>query len=654
MVLPSPKLDDRTFQDLVNETKRLIPRYCPEWTDHNVSDPGVTMIELFAYMVDILLYRVNRVPERNYIKWLEMLGLRLLPPRPARTDITIYLTGPQPDAVTIPMGTQVGTVRTESQNAIVFSTDTDRTIYVPTVSGILVKRGQNPFSDYMQVMENPVLNLGIFQDPPQPNDALYFGYHEDLSGHILRISLKIPEIEGTGVIPEDPPIAWEFWDGREWIRAFKESDTTRALNQDGDVVLHIPYNAKPRDIDGHVAFWIRLRATSPEEQRKQRGYSAAPRIDDVHTESLGGIVPASQVESIENEVIGRSTGQRGQEWPLSYSPVIERRAGEYLEVQNEKGEYIPWQEVDDFGGSKPGDLHYTLDSHTGMIRFGPTIRDAGGREIQYGTIPEAGAQMRFTKYRTGGGLKGNVGKNSVTILKSSIPYVAEVRNAAPAIGGEDAETLEMLMVRGPQMLRARSRAVTTEDYEYLAIQATPEVARARTIPPTPEEVASGKGVIKVLLVPESDRTDSPIPPPELRLGERALEEIMVLLNERRIVTSEVKLDAPPYRFVSVEVDVTARKRTNKEALDDTITRKLYTLINPVNGGPDGEGWPWGRSLYHSEITSLVQGVDGVEYVEAVRFFVIDTVTGTRSKVDGTITCPPNGLLASFNHAVNVK
>ncbi|HYO48753.1 MAG TPA: putative baseplate assembly protein, partial [Chloroflexia bacterium] len=67
MVLPVPKLDDRSFQDLVNETKRLIPRYCPEWTDHNVSDPGVTMIELVAYMVDLLLYRINRVPERNYI-----------------------------------------------------------------------------------------------------------------------------------------------------------------------------------------------------------------------------------------------------------------------------------------------------------------------------------------------------------------------------------------------------------------------------------------------------------------------------------------------------------------------------------------------------------------------------------------------------------
>ena len=654
MVLPAPKLDDRTFQDLVNETKRLIPRYCPEWTDHNVSDPGVTMIELFAYMVDILLYRVNRVPERNYIKWLEMLGLKLLPPKPARTDLTFYLTGPQPVPVEIAAGTEVATTRTEQQNAITFSTDYDRTIYVPHLAELFSKRGASPFSDYMQIIENPSLNLGIFQDPPQPHDALYFGYHEDLSGHILRVTLTIPEIEGTGVIPEDPPIAWEFWDGNNWLRAFRESDTTRALNQDGEVVLHIPYQAKPRDIDGRSLFWIRLRATSPEEQKKQRGYSQSPRIHDINTESLGGIVPASQVESIMNEVLGRSNNTRGQEWALSYSPVLDRRPGEHLEVEGDDGEWVIWQEVEDFGASGPEDLHYTLDSLTGMIRFGPSIRDAAGRELHYGAVPAAGRQLRFTQYRTGGGERGNVGKSTVSVLKSSIPYVANVANGGPAIGGEDAETLEMLMVRGPQMLRARSRAITTDDFEHLAMQATPEIARARCIPPTPEEVAAGRGIIKVLLVPESDKVEEAIPPTELRLGERALEEVMEFLNERRMVTAQVQLDAPPYRYVAAEVDVIARKRANKESLDDLITKKLYALINPVNGGPDGDGWPWGRSLFHSEITALVQGIDGVEYVEGVRFFVIDTATGTRSKVDGTITCPPNGLLASFNHNVTVK
>src|SRR4051812_19870390 len=148
MVLPAPKLDDRTFQDLVNETKRLIPRYCPEWTDHNVSDPGVTMIELFAYMVDLLLYRINRVPERNYIKWLDLLGIRLAPPRPARVDLCFFLAAPQPQPVTIPAGTEVATVRTESQEAILFSTEQDLTIQVPHMVACLVNRGEQEYHDY--------------------------------------------------------------------------------------------------------------------------------------------------------------------------------------------------------------------------------------------------------------------------------------------------------------------------------------------------------------------------------------------------------------------------------------------------------------------------------------------------------------------------
>src|SRR3954447_3119224 len=106
MPLPMPSLDDRRFQDIVDELKRLIPRYCPEWTDHNVSDPGVTMIELFAYMVDLLLYRINRVPERNYIKWRGVLGIRRPPPGPARVDLCFFLAAPQPEPVTIPAGTE--------------------------------------------------------------------------------------------------------------------------------------------------------------------------------------------------------------------------------------------------------------------------------------------------------------------------------------------------------------------------------------------------------------------------------------------------------------------------------------------------------------------------------------------------------------------
>src|SRR5688572_2920170 len=105
MALPVPKLDDRRFQDLVDDAKRLVQQRCPEWTDHNVSDPGVTLIETFAFVADQLIYRLNRVPDRTYVKFLELIGVRLFPPTPARTDATFWLTGPQPDVVRIAAGT---------------------------------------------------------------------------------------------------------------------------------------------------------------------------------------------------------------------------------------------------------------------------------------------------------------------------------------------------------------------------------------------------------------------------------------------------------------------------------------------------------------------------------------------------------------------
>ena len=87
MSLPSPNLDDRAFQDFVDEAKRLLQQRAPEWTDNNVADPGVTLIETFAYMVDQLVFRLNKVPELHWIKFLEFLGETLRPPAAAYTTM---------------------------------------------------------------------------------------------------------------------------------------------------------------------------------------------------------------------------------------------------------------------------------------------------------------------------------------------------------------------------------------------------------------------------------------------------------------------------------------------------------------------------------------------------------------------------------------
>ena len=125
MALVVPKLDDRQFQDIVDEAKKRIPHYCKEWTDHNVSDPGVTFIELFAWMTDIILYRLNQVPDLHYIKFMEMFGITLKEPFPASVPVTFWLSAPQTTTVLIPKGTEVASTQTETEKSIIFTTDDD-------------------------------------------------------------------------------------------------------------------------------------------------------------------------------------------------------------------------------------------------------------------------------------------------------------------------------------------------------------------------------------------------------------------------------------------------------------------------------------------------------------------------------------------------
>ncbi|MGZ3440123.1 MAG: baseplate J/gp47 family protein, partial [Polyangia bacterium] len=120
-MIPAPKLDDRTYADIVAEAMRLIPRYCPEWTNHNPSDPGVTVLELTAWMTELILYRLNRVPEKNYLAFLNMIGIRLRSPQPARALVTFDLVEGAEKQV-IKEGTQIATAQAADEDTIIFET----------------------------------------------------------------------------------------------------------------------------------------------------------------------------------------------------------------------------------------------------------------------------------------------------------------------------------------------------------------------------------------------------------------------------------------------------------------------------------------------------------------------------------------------------
>jgi len=122
MSLRPPNLDDRRFDDLLADSLRRIQQSCPGWTDLSPGDPGVVLLEVFAHLTEIMLYRLNRVPEKAYVEFLRLMGVRLEPPAAARVELRFTLARPQGRPVEIPRGTRVGAERGTAGEPPVFVT----------------------------------------------------------------------------------------------------------------------------------------------------------------------------------------------------------------------------------------------------------------------------------------------------------------------------------------------------------------------------------------------------------------------------------------------------------------------------------------------------------------------------------------------------
>ncbi|MGB3256773.1 MAG: putative baseplate assembly protein [Ornithinimicrobium sp.] len=648
-MLPAPNLDDRRFQQLVDDAKRSVQQKCPEWTDHNVSDPGVTLIEAFAHMVDQVIYRLNRVPDRHYVKFLELIGVELRPPSAARGTVTFWLSAPQPQPVLVRTGTEVATARTDLHNPIVFSTLEDLQI-VPTS---FARSGMHPAGG-TAVETTGGLDSGhgftCFSDVPAVDDALLIGLSEAAPSCAVLLRLDCA-VAGVGVDPRRPPLVWEAWNGTGWSACEIDRDETGGLNRPGDVVLHIPTSHAPSIIARQRAGWLRCRLVDAGPDRPT--YTAAPLIRSVTASTIGGSAPMLHAQEVRGDPLGHSDGTPGQRMSLSRRPVVPSAGQTTLEVEV-GSETQSWQEVPHFALSGPGDHHFRIAAHDGEVHFGPAVRQPDGSLRYYGAVPPKGANIVAGSYRTGGGRAGNVAVGQIRVLKTSVPYVARVENRAAAIGGSEPESLEDAKVRGPLLLRSRGRAVTAEDFEGLAREVAPDAARVQCVAADRPEDAGG---IRLLVVPHvaSDEVGrvrrTALDPPEATLA-----RISERLDERRLVGTRLAVVPPEYVWLTAVVSLSARPREDRDAVQTDVLRALYRHFHPLIGGPHGNGWPFGRAVQAHEVNAALAGVQGVDMSQevSVALFPAEADTGRRQAAVASVEIPATALIYSYEHQVRVR
>ena len=647
MALPSPNLDDRRFQQFVDDAKRYIQQRAPEWTDHNVSDPGVTLVETVAHMADQIVYRLNRVPDKNHLAFLDLVGITLFPPSAARTDVTFWLSAPQEEPVQVPLGTEVATMRTEGEEAVVFATERELAV-VPTALRHLVvqHRGKQVVDRTHDLAEGN--HVMCFAESPDPGDSMLFGLTAAVPHCALALELD-SRVDGVGVDPRQPPLVWEAWTADGWQVCEVDRDGTGGLNRPGAVVLHIPGGHTLSRNGGQEAGWLRCRVTEPHPD--QPFYTTSPTVRSAEAFTIGGTTTVVHADTVHDEALGESTGLPGQRLRLAHTPVVGDNPPLLLQTAEHEG-WTDWQVVPHFAASGPYDRHITLDAATGELAFGPAVREPDGSLRQYGMVAPKGSVIRARRYRTGGGRSGNVARGAVQILRSSIPYVSEVVNREAARGGVDGETVQEAKTRAPITLRAQERAVTLRDYEELSRRAAPETARITCL--EGDEGEHGAYAVRVLVVPQA------VPDPGGRLrfeqlvpGDALLERITRHLDERRLIGTRLAVGPPFYQGITVVATVHAFRGVDTDRVRRQAHDALYRHLDPLTGGSDGKGWPFGRPVQSGEVFAVLQRVPGVELVDEVVLHPADPLTGKRGDPTNRIDLERPSLVFSFDHRVRV-
>jgi len=664
MPIPVPRLDDRSFDDLVAELLARVPAHTDEWTNPRLGDPGRTMIELFAWLADTMLYRANLIPERQRLAFLRLLGVPMRPAIAARTLISLSID--DKDETSAKILKRQATVK----GPVNFETRTEVTV-LPVTAEAYYKR---PLTDAERNSMNTVItnlqqiyvgSAGTQTVAPYVTTAVFAGGAPDTDGFdiitrtvdkclwVALLAAKTDNIKAIkttlgsstsgsqqlisiGIMPsitvpalfEDIgpraalPHVWEITGvGANNQTTYRTLDvyvdTSVGLTQRGVQRLALPSEGFIGRPSNNVRDILRAgtgdeppRLDDPEKAERLVAWLRLRPTKKLTSMSLSWVginaVEVDQRQTITGRIAGQSDGSADQIMQLPGQSV----EAETLEIQVEEPDqgYRAWQRIDDLNLAGRDSAVYSLDSEAGTIKFGDRVR---------GRVPEPGSRVRVVTMRSGGGGAGNLPPGSLTAITAvDLNDIAVskllVSQPLPADGGDDAEKLDAAERRIPDLFRHRDRAVTESDYRILAAQ-TPgiQVGRVELMPRFKPQQRRPEvpGVISVMTLPYK----APAEPPYPRADRPFLESVHAYLDARRPLGTELYVISCEYIPIGISVGVEIADGFDREqvlrGVRDALKMFLWAL---APGGLQGTGWQLGRTVEDRELEMTVARVPGVQ------------------------------------------
>ena len=509
------------------------------------------------------------------------------------------------------------------------------------------------FKDQTSVALWPGTTFAPFERMHDVTPALYLGFDQPPPAGDLGVYFDILEVSGD---TQGPAMQWEYWDGSEWS-VMVAQDETANLRLPGIVSLLTEPDSAALSRFGTPLYWLRGRL-------KEDGPPGAPEIDDIFPNAVW----ASQLRTLNDTALGTSMGTPNQAFLITAVPVID---GERIEVRELAGPranvewrilaleifdgdtavlenlenllaegpqtdivygdlrlvrdrkkrvteaWVHWQSRPWLYFSDPNDRDYAVDRAQGRVLFGDGVT---------GRVPPAGAAVLVKQMQSGGGAAGNVAENTVTQLQGVVPGVQAVFNARAAEGGSDGETLAAATDRAPHTVRHRGRAISIDDYETMAKEASAAVAVAHAMPTRDPAGRPHAGWVTLIVIPHSQE-DRPYPSFGLR------EEVQSYVAARAAAgladSGQIYVTGPTYFPVDVAATIAPLVMSQAGTVEQNALQALATFFHPLFGGPSGTGWDLGRAVYLSDVASVLEGVDGVDFVEELSLILNGAPQGDR-------------------------